>query len=57
MGRFVGTGEERKLVTKYIDSYMRGTNQYAKYLQSAPNFVTYYSRDNEASTRTLDWVK
>lgn len=50
MGRFVGTGEERKLVTKYIDSYMRGTNQYAKYLQSAPNFVTYYSRDNEAST-------
>ena len=50
MGRFVGTGEERKLVTKYIDSYMRGTNQYAKYLQSAPNFVTYYSRDHEAST-------
>ena len=50
MGRFVGNGEERTVVNKYIDSYMNGTNEYGKYLQSAPNFVTYYSRDQEAST-------
>ena len=50
MGRFVGTGDERTVVNKYIDSYLKGTNDYAKYLQSAPNFVTYYSRDHEHST-------
>ena len=50
MGRFVGTGEERSVVNKYIDSYMRGTSEYAKYLQAAPNFVTYFSRDQAAST-------
>ena len=50
MGRFVGNGEERTVVNKYIDSYMNGTNEYGKYLQSAPNFVTYYSRDQETST-------
>ena len=50
MGRFVGTGDERTMVNKYIDSYLKGTNEYAKYLQSAPNFVTYYSRDHEHST-------
>lgn len=50
MGRFVGTGDERTMVNSYIDSYLKGTNEYAKYLQSAPNFVTYYSRDQEHST-------
>ena len=50
MGRFIGNGTERTVVNNYIDSYLRGTNQYAKYLQSAPNFVTYYSRDPDEST-------
>lgn len=52
MGRFIGSGSERTVVNTYIDSYLQGTNQYAKYLQSAPNFVTYYSRDPDTSTES-----
>lgn len=50
MARFIDTPNERTLVNKYVDSYMNGVNQYAKYIDSAPVFVTYYSRDIDKST-------
>lgn len=45
MARFINSPNERNLVNKYVDSYMTGTSDYAKYLDSAPSFVTYYSKD------------
>lgn len=50
MARFIDTPNERTLVNKYVDSYMNGVNQYAKYIDSTPSFATYYSRDVDTST-------
>ena len=50
MARFIDTPNERTLVNKYVDSYMNGVNQYAKYIDSTPSFATYYSRDVDRST-------
>lgn len=33
----------------YVQSYMDGTDEYSKYFESAPNFVTYFSVDSKAS--------
>lgn len=50
MARFIDTPNERTLVNKYVDSYMNGVNEYAKYVDSTPSFATYYSRDVDTST-------
>ena len=50
IGRFIDIPNERSLVNTYIDSYMDGTKRYAKYIDNAPNFVIYYSKNFEYST-------
>ena len=50
IGRFINKPDERNLVNSYIDSYVGGTSTYAKYIDSVPNFVTYYSKDFNHST-------
>ena len=49
IAKFIDRPAERQLVNRYVDSFMQGTNHYAKYLDSAPSFVTYYSRDMDKS--------
>ena len=50
MGKFINDNSERTLVNKYVDSYLNGISKYSKYINSVPNFVTYYSRDYIEST-------
>lgn len=50
MGKFINDNSERTLVNKYVDSYLNGISKYSKYINSVPNFVTYYSRDYVEST-------
>lgn len=50
MGKFIDTPNERSIVNNYVDDYMSATSKYAKFLDSVPNFVTYYSRDFVSST-------
>lgn len=54
MGKFLEdtkhTSRAKNVVSNYIDSYMEGTKDYARNIDSAPNFVTYYSNDPTEST-------
>lgn len=48
MGRLIN---EERIVNNQIDRYLeRSTSEYTKFLDSTPNFVTYYQRDRISST-------
>ncbi|ALN97906.1 hypothetical protein Bp8pS_227 [Bacillus phage vB_BpuM-BpSp] len=51
MGRFV---EERDVVDKYLDNFINTTSDFSRFIEGAPNFVTYYSKDRLASTEDIN---
>ena len=50
VGRFVGENIQRDIVNNYVDSYINATSDYSRFQDTAPNFVTYYSKDFSQST-------
>jgi hypothetical protein len=46
LGKFV---EERAIVETYLDNYVKTTNDFSRFIEGSPNFVTYYSKDLQAS--------
>lgn len=42
--------EEEKIINKYVENYVDQTTDFSKYLEGSPTFVTYYSKDDNAST-------
>lgn len=48
MGRLIN---EEKIIKNQVDKYLeRSTSEYTKFLETTPNFVTYYQRDRISST-------
>jgi hypothetical protein len=46
---------EKDIVRKSVDSYVKATSQdYSKYMEGGPTYLTYYSYDNAASTQDYD---
>jgi hypothetical protein len=50
MGKFV---EEKAIIETYLDNYVKTTNDFSRFIEGSPNFVTYYSKDVQASTEDM----
>lgn len=52
MGYFVDNEDiqPKDIVNSYVSSYLNGTEQYSTFQDSAPNFVTYYSKNQQFSS-------
>lgn len=50
MGKFI---EEKAVIETYLDNYVKTTNDFSRFIEGSPNFVTYYSKDIQASTEDI----
>lgn len=50
MGKFV---EEKQVVETYIKNYIETTSDFSRFIEGSPNFVTFYSKDIQASTEDM----
>jgi hypothetical protein len=50
MGKFI---EEKAIIETYLDNYVKTTNDFSRFIEGSPNFVTYYSKDVQASTEDM----
>lgn len=50
MGKFV---EEKSVINTYLDNYVNTTSDFSRFIEGSPNFVTYYSKDVNASTEDI----
>lgn len=50
MGNFI---EEKNIINNHIENYNNYVNDKGKFLEGSPTFVTYYSKNNKASTEDI----
>ena len=52
MGKFIDP-REKQVTNNYVESFLKGTDLYSKYIDNPPTFVTYFNKDERQSTKNV----